>query len=166
MAKLSISVPDQLWERARAVDADKNPSQLVQDALARFVADRQTDFAAAPAAESEGIAAIAQQKRAEAEELYLVGYRAGADLAKKWPWEVLDWASQLDFDLGRLQAEDEDSGDLVYPDGRVEDDILDADGWRRGRLFELGRQHALRDVWKAVTERSPEPRSDRSKETS
>lgn len=84
--KLSVSVPDDLWEQAsRQVDAD-SPSAIVQAALNRFVGDGRggADYAVRPEL-ADDLAAALEAARAhivgQARELYQAGYRKGVKFA-------------------------------------------------------------------------------------
>ena len=84
--KLSVSVPDNLWEQASRQVDDDSPSAIVQAALNRFVGDGRggADYAVRPEL-ADDLAAALEFARAhvvgQARELYQAGYRKGVELA-------------------------------------------------------------------------------------
>lgn len=118
--KLSVSIPDQLWERARSVRPDLNPSRLVQGALESWAEPRtspgfSTERPEGADAEFDG---ARDHLAAQAREEFVKGYRAALALAQELPWwwiqglagdlfDVRVWAegigrSALEADLGRV----------------------------------------------------------------
>lgn len=159
MPKLSVSVPDELWEEARAAAKGMGPSELVQDALRRMVGDRQLPYSGAPPADDKRLRRIHALKRAEVDELFRSGYEDGLRTAETYEWEFLDLAASFDFNLERLRLENERRSEIgVYWEL---EEILPNLGLR-GRVYDEGLRRALRDAWQAVLseERPEEPRSD------
>jgi post-segregation antitoxin (ccd killing protein) len=99
--KLSVSVPDDLWETARARRPDLNPSHLIQEALESW--QRQspgtTSAVERPAAvEAQFIRArdrLAGQMREESDN----GYRAALQLAEVTQWRVIAFLAEDRFDV-------------------------------------------------------------------
>ena len=154
MPNFSISVPDDLWQEVKRVQQPKESNSAVVQRALRLLASREGANPGSHlvnAADQERVDAIATAKRDEAAKAYAAGYAAGLSLADKWPWQVIDWASQYDFDLARLADEDEEWGETVYPNGTVEEDVAETDADGKGSLFVAGRIQALRDVWTRVS---------------
>lgn len=84
--KLSVSVPDDLWEKVNRQVDDGSPSAVVQAALNRFIGDGRgtADYAVRPEL-ADDLAAALEAARAhivgQARELYQAGYRKGVKLA-------------------------------------------------------------------------------------
>lgn len=99
--KMSISIPDELWERARDVRPDLNPSHLVQEALGDWVVPRRTPGFAIE--RPDGAEAAFRQARdrlaSQAREEFINGYQAALTLAQEldW-WWIQDLARHL-FDV-------------------------------------------------------------------
>ena len=169
MAKLSVYVPDDLWKRAQASAENKNPSQLVQEALRRMVGDRVAYVTRATGVDDE-VAAVARKKAAEAQDAYDSGWSAGLELAGVWPWDALDWLADFDFDLeGCEEANDPvffggDGVDVREWDPSVMWKEAEEEASGRGKLFRLGMRQAFRDVWEAVVSAEHEA-ADRSDES-
>lgn len=106
--KLSVSVPDDLWEHAQTQRPDLNPSHLVQAALEAWIrpADAAGFSLARPQDAEAGFEAarrkLAERARSEFED----GYRAAVELAGALDWwyvqrlaksnfAVLGWSSSL-----------------------------------------------------------------------
>lgn len=163
MAKLSIYVSDELWDRARQASGDRNSSQLVQEALADWTDARTAPrFSSAPApAERERLAEIRERMRQEARDTYARGYRAGVEVASRLNWQGLDQLAEADFDLAEWVRRAEDprldenpaSGLLfVISDWQfgAEKDTVGA-----GPTYDAGLVRALRDVWESVMADDP-----------
>jgi hypothetical protein len=158
MPRLSVYVPDDLWGRALDAGSTDSPSQVVQEALTEMVArraSRELPFARTEI-DQERLAKIEAEKRAELEELFQAGLKAGLDIADSNSFEALDWLHRFDFDLDRPSEADWEAvqawpwaGDLQDP----EPDYV-------GTVFALGRQHALRSVWEAVMSQKDSARSE------
>lgn len=150
MPKFSVSVPDDLWEQAKAGSVTDSPSHVVQQALVEFVSSRAQRFEA-DGAQLDDVRELAARKRTEGEELFRRGYSAGLWLANEWPFELIDWASKFDFDLRELLAEVEHLDADGYGLDDLENDIirLGFEG-ARGTLAEMGARQALRDFWREV----------------
>ncbi len=103
--KMSISVPDTLWTRARAAGGDANPSHLVQDALRRYVKDGGAKSAyslTAPEDVAEALGAVREQFTGQARALFEEGYRAAVAAFHKLSWHDIEFlADSFRFDVKR-----------------------------------------------------------------
>jgi hypothetical protein len=93
--KLSVSVPDELWDAARAVVEDDSPSAVVQTALGQLISRGVGGKAYAQRPKLQGELADAfmtTQSRllADASARYQAGYRQGVELAGELDWDLLD----------------------------------------------------------------------------
>jgi post-segregation antitoxin (ccd killing protein) len=164
MPKLSISVPDELWDQARAAAPDLNPSQLVQNALRRYLtaAAQRPPFARVrPSASQADFEQVRQRMAGEARARYERGYQAGLSLTKDLSWGAVDLLANLNWDVNKwvreLESRDPD-GDLLWQLLGIEESDIDgireylAPSFERESAFRTGWADALRDVWNAVTE--------------
>src|SRR5437879_2375912 len=104
--KSTIYVPDELWDRARALGSQgSNPSQLVQSALTEWVhlrAPRRFDAFEVPTNDDVTIdEALFQMERLrrEAQSKYADGYAAGVRAAANMSWSSLESFGEIGFDL-------------------------------------------------------------------
>jgi len=177
MAKLTVYIPDDLLDRAKALDPEANTSQLVQRGLERLSPPEDAAYARRPADAAELIAAAAGSIREGAAEEYEKGYRAALVMvtqAGKVIWRGLDDLARHDFDLvrwargwtsglgqaaaGLLPGVE---GGFDPPDwymhfmtdlGSLLDPIgFDQYSFTRSGPFVRGYQAALRDAWHAAT---------------
>lgn len=173
--KLSVSVPDQLWEQAQAADG-RNPSQLVQEALRRLV--EETDAAPAYAPEppdeyKQAIASVADRLSKEAGAEFLLGYQAAANATKELPWFLVEqlaehfafnvtrwannWRDWVEMAvLGKLPPDDADPPDVVVT-GALRTALgthaspYDKTGFTPSATYLKGFERAMRDLWALVT---------------
>lgn len=124
------------------------PSELVQEAVRRLVADRRLPYEGAPHVDEARLRQIRERKRAEAQELFNRGYDTGLDVAERYDWEFLDWAASFDFDFERLRLQGSRDMEELGEAWNLET-VLPEVG-RRGRVFDEGVRRALRDVWQGV----------------
>jgi len=93
MPKLSLYIPDDLWNRARAVDPALNQSQVAQRALRHWIDAQEARPPAAfepppdAAPPSEG---LVRRFANEARDQYQAAYRAAMELAERLSWRSLD----------------------------------------------------------------------------
>lgn len=171
--KLSVSVPDELWEQAcRRVDYD-SPSAVVQAALSRFVGDTggNVDYAVRPDSAGELARALSAARAHiinDARELYQRGYRDGVKLAAELSFGQLAYivrvgAKKAAQSQARLKIEIE-TGLAYVPEGsqpliepRVLIDYLGSYADYTGGEFHTpapptieGLDRALADVWESV----------------
>jgi hypothetical protein len=170
MSKISVSVPDELLARARAVDGTANTSQLVQRALEQLTAqlaehdhpDHQRP------ADVDGLLALARDKlltAARAE--FQHGYRAGLEDAGSIDWAVMEDIASAQFDLfvkltrwKQAYAPTRDDPGFKPPAwfsmlmkrfGSMIDPIgFDGTNFTPTRKFVRGYAAALQDAWAAV----------------
>ena len=103
--KLSVSVPDGLWEEARAVRPDLNPSGIVQAALEAWHSERSPAFPHDPPADvGEAFSQARDRLAAHARQEFERGYRAGVVVAPEIEWWVLEALATQHFSV-RLWAE-------------------------------------------------------------
>lgn len=156
MPKLSVSVPDELWERAQVAEPQLGPSQLVQTALQRLVAraDHRPSFARSRPADSNDLVQRAKQRLAHtARERYEHGYRTGAEFAGSLPWPFFERLNSYSWEVDRWVDnwhENADSTPEEYAWYELVKDTVPED-YRRESLFHRGFVDALDDVWAAVT---------------
>jgi hypothetical protein len=103
--KLSVSVPDDLWEEARSIAADtKSSSAVIQEALRRWVAQtrRGPAYATSPPEDvldelHEARERLAREARVE----FGHGYAQGVQCARRLPWWAIeDLADRHGFRVG------------------------------------------------------------------
>lgn len=172
--KMSVSVPDELWEAARsAVDGRDSPSAVVQEGLSRLVEveGRAKPYAAKPAMEGE-VAAQAAAARARllagARELYQKGYREGIKIATELTVQQLQMLVRVGVAKATENAVEAVRLDQRYPDpgGRVKEPLMplgmlvgylgsiadprDVTDWAPNELLLEGMDQAFRDLWDDV----------------
>jgi hypothetical protein len=176
MAKLTVYIPDDLLDRARAVHPAANTSQLVQRGLQRLSPAEDAAYARRPGDAKELLAEAASRLREGAAQEYERGYRAALSTvseAGERLWRGLDSLARQGFDLlqwaqsWREGLEMQAAG--LVPGTKAEfnppdwfrpladdlGDLLDPigfDDWsfRPTGPFVLGYQAALRDAWQAA----------------
>ncbi len=102
------------------------------------------------------------KKHADARSRYADGYSEALSLAEGWPWEALDWLAEEDFGWDGI---DEDQNWPEFPDRKNSTsdealvyypsylrELLENTAMEEGKLFKLGMQQALRDIWRAVVD--------------
>jgi hypothetical protein len=183
--KLSVSVPDELWDRARTAVTEDSPSAVIQAALRRLVDEgpARPAYSQAPVLDSE----LAQQRaatsarlQAEVRELYQLGYRNGIELASKLNWSKLSWIAKTggiaaskstvemvhEFQNGNRAGLTKDDKPLIDPDLLVDYFGSYADmcggGWTPADVTVEGTDRALRDVRAQVMASGPEVTADQS----
>jgi post-segregation antitoxin (ccd killing protein) len=172
--KLSISVPEQLWEEARAYRPDLSPSHLVQTSLEALAhAERTSTLAERPAQVDEAFAAARDRFIQQAHERYHCGYAAAVDLASQVDWWVVESLARDNFDVPKwangfvtetlnaaiglipkdwgpgpavLGAMIKALGNLADPSG---------EGWAPDAAYLRGFTQAMRALWTEVFERTP-----------
>lgn len=99
--KLSVSIPDDLWDRAREIRPDLNPSHLVQEALASWAEPRRTPgFSIEPPEGTEtAFLQVRQRLASQAREEFVAGYRAALTAAQELPWWWLQSLASESFDI-------------------------------------------------------------------
>ncbi len=157
--RLSLSVPDALWLRVCESYPATPPSRLVQVALDRLLAEKETGYLSGPQAGSaERLRAIARRLRAEARAAYEEGYQTGLELADLLEWWALEPLAGADWRLhtlvrsGRAVAAVEELRERLATSGREAARDLAAElmadrpaDIRRVATFASGLVAALRD---------------------
>lgn len=174
MPKLSVYVPDSLFEQARSLDTQANTSRLVQRALQRLVAEgeeRPLYAGARPARADKQLAHLREKLATEARADYERGYSDALTAAESLPWWALEGLADNNFDLPRwcdgwFNAEQHRIDAAVSGRQLVEGDkgpawvteighylgrlINPIDDWTPGRSYLRGFSDALRDAWDSV----------------
>jgi hypothetical protein len=178
VAKLTVYIPDDLLDRARALNEDANTSQLVQRGLERLVGAASA-YAQRPA-DADMLLSQAHDRLAPAAAAeYERGYRAALVTVDTCFWPLLDQLARQEFDLfkwarawvhgmgsvaaGVVPGVEQgfsppewfsplarDLGSLVDPIGVNEFSFTPT------RAFVHGYERALRDAWEAVEHPSTE----------
>lgn len=187
MAKVSVSIPDELLDRARALHGPASTSQLVQRGLAQLVAHltgpSDPDYAQRPDDVKEMLAAARAKLLTSARKEFEEGYRAGVEDIGELDWALLEELADTRFDLlTRLSAWQRSltldlSGDMTFrPPGWFDilakrfGSLVDPIGFGKfgsapTRTFVRGYAAALHDAWATVepdqieqpTEVEPDP---------
>ncbi|GGV47590.1 hypothetical protein GCM10010495_76570 [Kitasatospora herbaricolor] len=176
MAKVSVSIPDDLLARAQALHEGDNVSQLVQRGLA-LLAPKEKPYR--PDWAAEELAAAAGRLREAARADYEDGFRAGYELAKTAPWDWVLWLANEKFSLRTVlgvQRSAEFEGN-PWADEEMLRACRSSEGWPSewfttlGRVFNAetapprleesaprsdqffaGAEQAFRDVWAYVNQ--------------
>jgi hypothetical protein len=174
MARTTVHIPDELLERARAVDGDTNTSRLIQRALEHLIGERTVAGYARPPSDAADLTAKARQRLAPAaEQEYGNGYRAALTTVDGRFWPLLDELCQADFDLirwaNRWRTSRETQHGFSPPDwweplaediGELVDPIsYEHLSFTRTNAFLHGYAAGLRAAYEAV-ESGPEPGGD------
>lgn len=171
MAKISVSIPDELIGRARALDSGANTSQLVQRGLEQLTAHLagpdEPDYAQRPD-DADGLLADGREKLlAAARAEYERGYRAGLEDIGDLDWAFMERLADAQFDLvAKLPAwrrgyapGPHDPGfnppgwfvTLMKRFGSMIDPIgFDHTSFIPTRVFVRGYAAALRDAWATI----------------
>jgi hypothetical protein len=101
--KLSVSVPDALWESSRAKRPDLNPSRLIQEALEGWQQQRsKSPFPLNRPADAEVLFTKRRDRLAAvAREEFESGYRAALEAAEVFDWWALESLADDHFDVPR-----------------------------------------------------------------
>lgn len=171
--KLSISVPEQLWEEARTYHPELNPSHLVQTALEAMAhAGRTSTLADRPAEVDEAFATARDRFIQQAHERFKRGYAAAVEMASHVEWLVLESIARDDFDMkkwaegivqdfnnamvGLIPSEwikDYPMGPIIKALGRFADPS--GEGWGPDAAYLRGFAQAMRALWTEVFEQTP-----------
>jgi hypothetical protein len=103
VARVTVYVPDELLERAKALPGSENTSQLMQKGLRRLVDDdRPSDepaYALRPNEYDERIIELRDRLLDEAEAEYATGYGAAVEVAEALDLQRLNQLARLEFDV-------------------------------------------------------------------
>ncbi len=98
--KLSVSVPDDLWEQARGVQPELNPSRVVQRALEQWCGDRPPAFPHDPPSDVTDAFALARDRlAAHARAEFERGYRQAVKVARTMKWWALEALADQHFNV-------------------------------------------------------------------
>lgn len=153
--KMTVYVPDDLWDEVRRASPAVKASELVQAGLRKLIEGRVApDFARErPEADPKELQQIRKRLLAEARESYEFGYREGMKRAKYLEWWLIERLASFKWDLARWSRIQVDQDDIAVPI-----DVLY--GFEELALEDtsvgLGFADALRDVWDAVLQSSGE----------
>src|ERR1035437_9251873 len=171
--KLSASVPDEWWDRARAVVTEDSPSAVIQAALRQLVGSgpSRPAYAQVPHIDAElaqQLAATRARLQDEVRDLYQRSYRQGLELAGELNWNELSVIAEkgglatckavVDFDhniqIGR--AAPEGARPLIEPRILIRyfgayADYTGSTPWNPSDVAIQGIDRALRDVLAEVT---------------
>jgi hypothetical protein len=167
MAKLTVYIPDELLERARARDPGANTSQLVQRGLEQLSPSNDAPYARRPADADKLLAEAREKLNADATLEYERGYRAALVTAASTDkfFYQLDDLADVGFDILRwLRAWHDRKFDDITPSGESRDALakdlggpfLDdpqnplASGALQTRAFMKGYGAALREAWEGT----------------
>jgi hypothetical protein len=103
VARVTVWIPDELLDRAKALNHGENTSQVVRDALQRLVGaeTQQPSYASKPVRSDELLGALKERFVVEARDDYESGYRVALEAADSMPLSFLDALARDDFELGR-----------------------------------------------------------------
>src|SRR5690348_10812259 len=104
MPKLSVSIPDDLWQQAtRLAGESKKASQVVQDALRREVSERQAVQASLVGGDEivsrERFNAVIETVRADAQAAYRSGYERGLEYVELEGYAGLRYGRVQSWDI-------------------------------------------------------------------
>lgn len=162
--KLSVSVPDELWEKARRQADDDSPSAIIQSALSRLVSPSDAPYARRPPDAKKLLAQAAKRLGAGAAKEYERGYRDGLEALDEEFWLPLNDLAKDGFDL-QAWAKAVKAGDKYYLFGSKDDpepewftitgqllgELID-ESWGQeppNMAYIHGFQAAWRDAWEA-----------------
>jgi hypothetical protein len=106
MPKMSVSIPDDLWDKAKALSSTGGGSQLVQEALSEMVGRRGRRPYAELDEELQRDRRLAQHEiDKQLRKAYGIGYSVGLRIARQMPWDALYLFAELGWDLDRFRSE-------------------------------------------------------------
>jgi len=175
--KLSISVPDDLWDQAVAKSFGAPPSRLVQDALRDWVKAEtmvsQPYVVDVPDAIGARFASVRERFVAEAQKEFERGYESAIETAGELEWSDIEWLSSMGFsvlkwakaygewalnkELGQWLPEGVEGPPRQVVDalakglGAYVDHPAFAERGHPGAVFIEGYTKAFRDLWTSVT---------------
>src|SRR5713101_992479 len=183
MPKLSVYIPDDLWNRAQEAAGEHNTSQLIQRALQLMVERTAggTYKESRPLGSEQTLAILKDVYSEEARAHLLRGYQSALNYlsAYRVPWHAFQDLSDRDFDLKRwlqpwINGFLDGVGSPEWNPPELPDwfkalgqDVylgefakpIDGDGFYPDRTYLDGFGRAMRDVWRSV-EFGPEPQQE------
>jgi hypothetical protein len=119
---MSVYVPDELWDRVRALHAGEPTSKLVQRGLERLLEGESAgtpSYASPPTWAAYQMVSLRKKLGAEARKEYETGYTAAIEIAGVLPFAVVDRLADLNFDVVRwLKEYREAAADELYSSGQ------------------------------------------------
>ena len=175
MPKMSIYIPDDLWEQVRESAPDGNASQLVQRALKSLVVRQpRTAYSQDPPAPAAASAkAITERLIEEAREEWARGYSAAIEWSTKHgTWDRLQLFAREGFNLDKwisfiTSIWKADGRQMQSPEEMSEDAVALANAlgskaepwgileWDSSATFCEGFAKALSDLWRSVENGDP-----------
>ncbi len=174
MPKLSVYVQDDLWDRAKSVNAQATTSQLVQEALTLFVEARShgpaymSDNPSGTQGTMDSLKSLYEQ---QARRRFEEGYRKGLEFLQVGgvPWDAVEELAEVGFDVRRWIAPWYGGWEGTANAGRLRRPVppwlatlsgknylgqhanpKGGEGFNPDRTYVLGFKRALKDVWRAV----------------
>jgi hypothetical protein len=163
MAKLSISIPDDLWHEAKSLVDDETPSsQLLQSALSEWVAQRRRGaaFEAAFEPDKRRLLEIAANLGASYDREFASGYDDALKIAEWVGYEAVaqyvrfrDW--DLVFQLAPEERYTKADGTIAVravgdPVPSFWDAVLGDEDTPVDEVYAEGADRAFRDLWDAL----------------
>lgn len=101
MGRVTVWVPDELLDRARALNQSENTSQLVREGLQRLIGEETSlpSYARKPEQSFDRIVEVRDRLLAEAREDYEFGYTIAIEAASAMPLHVINALVDSNFDL-------------------------------------------------------------------
>jgi hypothetical protein len=164
MPKLSLYIPDDLWERARAVDPSLNQSQVAQRALQHWLETRPTGESPAFERPADAVPVpegLVQRFAGEAREQYQAAYRAAFQLAERISWRSLDELASRGWDWASWLRHGGRDVLPALPAFLREGDAEAASSRRRYTTSTQGVIDGLRDIWESVQSGAPRRKAPR-----
>jgi hypothetical protein len=171
--KLSVSVPDELWEASRTQRPDLNPSHLVQEALEvwtrshvapPFSLERPDDA-------GDAFALVREHLAGQAREEFERGYRAALEAAEvldfwvieslaKQHFDVVAWAegfasSEVQADMDRIPRDRAPGTKIIGPLLKALGNVISPwgdDAFGPSAPYLRGFAQAMRDLWEEAFE--------------
>lgn len=170
---MSVYIPDDLWDKVKALVPESGGSQLIQETIREYV-DRRERKPYAVLSDDLVAKRHAVQERAQTKngDTYRVGYEIGLELVDEFSWELLYHFARLDWDFEAFndlteQRNVEEGNAMVAPSTtlaelwdeiEVQYDLVGV-GWPVGPRYE-GVVDALKDIWEGVSNAHAPERPD------
>jgi hypothetical protein len=144
--KLSVSVPDQLWDEARSLAQNSTTSAVVQEALRRWVDQTRPAGRHAEGLPEDVLAALHETQERLGQEAHMEskrGYVYGVQCAQRLPWWAIEnLADRYRFDVKKWAANWSRAAvelDMAQPSVDPQEVEQAIAAWQRGpgpRLFD------------------------------
>ena len=154
--KVSVYVPDELWDKVKTLAPETGGSQLIQETIREYVDRRERKPYAIL---SDGL--LAQKRAAEKKaldklaEAYRAGYGFGLRIADDLTWEMFYAFARVDWDFDEFDDETVNGDYRGYQFNNAwttiaRDNRLSEDDWPQGPVRE-GIVDALKDLWDGLS---------------